>query len=59
MQGVEVAERKGAVAVVEEAMLCDDDDGIRINRIGRLKRGAAPGGDRPLPGGAQCGSGGG
>ena len=31
-------------------LLCDDDDGSRINRIGRLKRGAAPGRDRPPQG---------
>jgi len=37
----------------------DDKDGNPINRIGSLNRGAAPGGDRSLPGGARCGSGGG
>jgi len=37
----------------------DDEDGSGINRIRRLNSGAAPGGDRSLPGGARCGSGGG
>lgn len=29
---------------------CDDDDGSRMNRIGCLNSGAAPGRDRSLPG---------
>ena len=36
-------------------LLCDDNDSNRINRIGRLKRGVATNGDRPLSrGGGQC-----
>jgi hypothetical protein len=41
----------------EPDLMHDDDDGSRINRIGRLNGGAAPDRDRPLPWGARCGSG--
>ena len=44
---------------VGEIPICcaGDDEGNRNNKIRHLNRGAAPDGDSPLPGGAQCGSG--